>query len=154
MCTERRQGGFTLFELLFFILIVGIAVAGVLLVYGVTAKSSGDPLVRKQALMIAESMLEEVLLQPFSAPTGAYAGSSRTLYDHVSAYNGYSATGITTLDGVAVAGLGAYTVQVSATQPSAPVGGVVASDVWVITVTVTDALGATTRLTGYRFNYG
>jgi MSHA pilin protein MshD len=66
MCTRHKQLGISLIELIMFIVIVGIAVAGILLVMNVTNKSSSDPLVHKQALAIAESLLEEVELMPFT----------------------------------------------------------------------------------------
>lgn len=66
MCTSRRQHGITLIELIVFIVIVSVALAGVLTVLNVTAQSSGDPLVRKQMLAIAEGLLEEVELRPFT----------------------------------------------------------------------------------------
>jgi MSHA pilin protein MshD len=66
MCTRHRQLGISLIELIMFIVIVSVAVAGILLVLNVTTKSSADPLVHKQALAIAESLLEEVELMPFT----------------------------------------------------------------------------------------
>ncbi|MDK9703317.1 MAG: type II secretion system GspH family protein [Sulfuritalea sp.] len=66
MSTSRRQRGLTLIELVVFIIIVGVALAGVLTVLNVTAKSSADPLIRKQMLAIAEALLEEVQLQSFT----------------------------------------------------------------------------------------
>lgn len=66
MCTSRRQHGLTLIELIMFIVIVSVALAGVLTVLNITTKSSADPMIRKQMLAIAEAMLEEVMLQPFT----------------------------------------------------------------------------------------
>ena len=66
MSISRRQQGMTLIELIVFIVIVSVALAGVLTVLNVTTKSSADPMIRKQALAIAESILEEVMLQPFT----------------------------------------------------------------------------------------
>ena len=60
----RAPRGFTLVELIIFILLVSIALVGVLLVMNVTAARSSDPLVRKQGLAIAEALLEEVELMP------------------------------------------------------------------------------------------
>lgn len=60
----RALRGFTLVELILFILLVSIALVGVLLVTNVTAARSSDPLVRKQGLAIAEALLEEVALMP------------------------------------------------------------------------------------------
>jgi MSHA pilin protein MshD len=62
----RGQRGISLIELIMFIMIVSVALAGILLVMNVTTKSSADPLVHKQALAIAESLLEEVELMPFT----------------------------------------------------------------------------------------
>ncbi len=61
-----RARGLTLIELVIFIAVVGIAVAGVLAVYSRAVQSSADPLVRKQAMAIGEALLSEVLAQPFS----------------------------------------------------------------------------------------
>ncbi len=62
----RRQHGLTLIELIVFIVIVSVALVGVLTVINTTTKSSADPMIRKQMLAIAESLLEEVQLQPFT----------------------------------------------------------------------------------------
>jgi MSHA pilin protein MshD len=62
----RHQRGLTLIELIVFIVIVSVALVGVLSVFNITTKSSADPMIRKQMLAIAESVLEEVMLQPFT----------------------------------------------------------------------------------------
>ena len=64
MCT--REAGLTLIEMIVFILVVSIGLTGVLLVMNKTTSRSSDPLVRKQALAIAEGLLEEVQLMPFT----------------------------------------------------------------------------------------
>lgn len=61
-----RQRGLSLIELLVFIVVVGIAVTGVLSIYSLNARTSADPLLRKQAVAIAESLLEEVLAKPYT----------------------------------------------------------------------------------------
>lgn len=66
MCTRHRQRGVSLIELVMFIMIVSVALAGILLVLNATEKGSADPLVHKQALAIAEAMLEEIELMPFT----------------------------------------------------------------------------------------
>lgn len=48
------------------IMIVAVAVSGVLTVYSNGVRSSADTLVRKQAVAIAQSLLDEVLAQAFS----------------------------------------------------------------------------------------
>ena len=69
MFSERaalRQRGVTMVELILFIVIVGIALAGIVTVMNLTTRGSVDPLRRKQALIIAEGLLEEVELAKFS----------------------------------------------------------------------------------------
>jgi MSHA pilin protein MshD len=69
MSTKRlamRQRGVTLIELILFIVIVGIAVGGILTVMNLTSRGSVDPVRRKQALIIAEGLIEEVELAKFS----------------------------------------------------------------------------------------
>jgi len=60
------QRGISLIELIMFIVIVSVALAGILLVMDTVTKSSADPLIHKQSLAIAESLLEEVELMPFT----------------------------------------------------------------------------------------
>lgn len=74
MCSKpvpRKQAGLSMVELVMFIVIVGIAVVGVLQVLGMGARSSPDPMRRKQALAIAESMMEEVRLAHFTFCDGS-----------------------------------------------------------------------------------
>lgn len=71
MCAETRkfrhgQGGVTLVELIVFIVVVGVGVAGLVSVTGNTVRDSADPMVRKQMVAIAESLLNEVMQQPFT----------------------------------------------------------------------------------------
>jgi MSHA pilin protein MshD len=68
MSTRRtnRQRGVTLIELVLFIVIVSIGVVAVLGVMNLNTKRSADPLRRKQALMIAQGLLEEVELAKFT----------------------------------------------------------------------------------------
>ena len=66
MCTARRlaagraQAGVTLVEVVIFIVIVSVAVIGILGVLSWTSNNSADPQLRKQALVIAEGMLDEI----------------------------------------------------------------------------------------------
>lgn len=81
----RAIQGVSLIEVLLFIVIVGIAAGGILMVFANTTRASADPLIRKQALAIAESLLEEIRLQPFTfcdpddanaaTATGAFVGA-------------------------------------------------------------------------------
>lgn len=62
----RRSRGISLIELIMFIVVLGVGVAGVLSVYTVAVKNSADPMQRKQAIAIAESLLTEILQQQFT----------------------------------------------------------------------------------------
>jgi MSHA pilin protein MshD len=67
MCIKNtKQSGVTLIELVVFMVIVSVALVGVLKVLDVTNRGSADPLVRKQALSVAESLLLEIEQQPFT----------------------------------------------------------------------------------------
>ena len=63
---SAHQRGLTLIELLVFIVVVSVAIVGVLAVLNFTVRHSADPLVRKQAIAIAESILSEIEQQPFT----------------------------------------------------------------------------------------
>lgn len=64
--SKYDQRGISLIELIVFIVIISVALTGVLLVLSTAVKSSADPIIRKQALAIAESLLTEIEQQPFT----------------------------------------------------------------------------------------
>lgn len=84
------QRGVTLVELIVFIVVVGTAAMGVLLAIDVAARSSADPMIQKQALAVAESLLEEVQLQPFTYcdPDDANAATALSAADCTGGANG------------------------------------------------------------------
>lgn len=57
---RRRQQGLTMIELIIFILVVTIAVIGVLQVIALNTARSADPIRQKQALVIAEGLMNEI----------------------------------------------------------------------------------------------
>lgn len=61
-----RQAGLTMVELVMFIVIISVGIAGILIAMDVATRRSADPLARKQALAIAEALLEEVQMMPFT----------------------------------------------------------------------------------------
>ena len=77
MCTRpamgvpRRQRGISFMELVLFMVIVGVALTGILSVMNLTTRTSSDPLVLKQALMLAEGFMEEVQLARYTYCDGA-----------------------------------------------------------------------------------
>lgn len=71
MCTRRicqrlTQRGVTLVELVVFIVVVSVGVVGLLTVGGSVVRGSADPMNRKQALAVAQSLLLEITQQPFT----------------------------------------------------------------------------------------
>ena len=75
---RRVHSGASLIELIVFIVVVSVAVAGVLSVMSLTVVTSADPMQRKQALSIAESLLEEIALLPltYCDPSDANAATA------------------------------------------------------------------------------
>jgi MSHA pilin protein MshD len=64
--TKRRRAGVSLIELVVFIVVLGIGIAGTVLLFNQVTRASVDPLIRKQALALASALLEEIELQPFT----------------------------------------------------------------------------------------
>ncbi len=152
-----KQRGISLIELIMFIVIVSVAAAGILLVMNQVTMHSADPLIRKQALAVAESMLEEIQLQDLAATscTGAIgANAARSGVGCVGDYATYSTTaGILDFStNAAVAGLGRYNIAAVAVTPITTLGGkaIAAGSGVMITVTVADPAGDTVDATGYR----
>lgn len=83
MCTSTRERGLTLIEVVIFIAVVAVGFAGMLILYNQVTRSNVDPLVRKQALAVAQSLLEEIELMPFTYcdpdDANVYTASSATV---------------------------------------------------------------------------
>jgi MSHA pilin protein MshD len=156
--SKLRQRGFTLIELVMFIVIVGLGVAGVLSVFTTSVASSADPMIRKQALAIAESLLEEILLKDFVDPNGGTngvstcnlaGGANRSLWDDVCDYNTYTSTGIRDVQGNTIAALANYNVLPEVAITTVNVGGVPLKRV---VVSVTDTQNNVISIVGFRGN--
>lgn len=153
MCTESlsRQRGFTLAELLLLIVVFSIGLAGILLAINTATAHSADPMVRKQAMTIAESMMEEVLLMPYAQ--GGWSGLStqanRSHFDDARDYDGFRNNGIYRIeDGTLIDGLQNYNVAVAVVSATlADVSGLA------VTVTVTGPFNTHYALTSYKFDY-
>lgn len=158
MCTRRYQLGVSLIEAVMFIVIVSVALAVVLKAFDIANQGSADPLLRRQSLAIAQSLLDEIGYQPFGDAStddvaqggfaGPYTSANRQRFDDVDDYNGFSMSGIRSLDNTELIDLNNY--QVIVTVAAAAFGSVPSSDGKRITVTVTDPSGAQLTLDGYR----
>ncbi len=153
----KRQSGLSLIELIIFMVIVGIAMAGIVASINFNVRHSVDPEVKNQALAIAESMLEEIMQQNFSDPDGGanVVESSRDLYDDIDDYNDYSRNGISSINAPAItlSGLESYSVRVEV-DPTASLNGISGGNAKHITVTVTGPFSTKVLLESYRTNYG
>lgn len=153
--SRLRQRGVSMIELVMFIVIISIALAGILLVMDTVTGRSADTLIRKQALAVAESLLEEIELQDFANPAGGFTGAAtqanRGSFDDVMDYNGFSTAGIFTISGAAIPGLGSYNANV--VIAGSALGAIAAASSVFITVTVTDPQNNPVQVSGYRTAY-
>ena len=56
----------SLIEVVVFIVVLGVGIAGTVILFGQLTRASVDPMVRKQLLALASSLLEEIELRPFT----------------------------------------------------------------------------------------
>jgi MSHA pilin protein MshD len=148
----RRQTGTTLIELVIAIVIISIAASAILTVFTTTVGSSADPMIRHQAVAIAEAYLEEIALRSFADPELPDGEASRDLYDDVDDYNGLVDAGARDQFGNALAGLGDYTVTVAVAASSA-LPSIASTDLFLISVTITHAANIDFTISAYRANY-
>lgn len=169
------QRGLSLIELVFFIVVVSAAMTGVLLVFLKATVASGDPALRRQALAVAESLLEEVQLMPFTfcdpddanvatatssagcaglpEALGPESGENRFAtpqFDNADDYHGYTMAGIVDITNSAVAGLSSLGASVSVAPAALGSIGAGSGDAVRITVTVTGPHDINISLDGYR----
>lgn len=161
MCTERteagrRQAGITLIELIIFIVIVGVGIAGILAVMNVTVRSSADPVVHKQMAALAEAILEEVMTREY-APNGTYPqppgcpvrNQADDVQDYANCNGANFIGGDATLGATSIAALAPFQARVAVAAPAALTG----VDMRSITVTVTGPGGRSFELTARMADY-
>lgn len=183
MCTLPRQRGISLIELIMFIMIVSVALAGILLVMNTTTMGSANPLIQKQSLAIAESLLEEVELMPFTFcdPDDDNAGTAQVAavdpvngcatwveglpdndvsrydaalpYDNVSDYAGFTMAAGGILDVTGTPIGPAAGYSATIAVTPAALDAVPAAESLRITVTVTGPDGVSVAVDGYRTRY-
>jgi len=158
MSTSKHDAGFTLPELILLIIVLSIGITGILIAYNQSVRGSGDPVVRKQVIAVAESMMQEIQLMPFTNPSGGFSGAAtqanRSQFDDIGDYDTFSTSGIFTIDGTAIPELAAYSVSVAVTK-NVSLGTITAAsgNATRITVTATGPGGTSFVLDGYRTNY-
>jgi len=155
MSPARRQRGATLIELVVSTVIISIMVTAVMMVISQVSRTSADPMLRVQALAIAQAYMDEILAQHLDDPDGietgaAESGESRISFDDVSDYHGLADTaGAIDQMGNAIAGLEGYNVRVAVT--AATVNGLAAKRV-AVTVGFDADPAFSLPLVSYRFN--
>lgn len=178
MCSSRQRG-LSLVELVIFIVVLGIGIAALAVIYNQLTLASVDPTVRKQAVAIANSLMEEIQLRPFTycdpddaavftAANAAACGTPEnigiegpetrygpTLYDNVSDYDGFGMAGsIQDITSSTIAGLSGYSAAVAIANGGADFpAGVPADEALRITVTVNGPANTQVVLQGYRLRY-
>lgn len=144
------QRGFTFVELVISLIVIGIGITGVLLIYTETVARSADPLIRQQALAVAEAYLEEIVSRHYNDPDGVDGEASRSLYDDIDDYDGLSDNPPTRSDGSALGtALDDFTVTVAVSDGSGALG----VTAYRIDVNVTHTSGNSIALWGYRASY-
>lgn len=132
---RRQQAGVTLVELIVALTLAGVLVTSLWNAWTLLGRHGADPLVARQSLAIAQSLLREIELQPL--PGDAVAGTTpgRTGFASITDYHGLTMNGITDVEGAAVPGLEGYGASVTVTALG--LAGVPATEGWWITVNVT-----------------
>ncbi|MEX2517401.1 MAG: prepilin-type N-terminal cleavage/methylation domain-containing protein [Gammaproteobacteria bacterium] len=168
MIRTKRQIGFTLVELIVVLVVLGVGASSFVVLINQATKASVDPLIRVQANAVAQSYLEEILLQPFcddpggdcsgcvSSPCAACstATGSRPLYDDVFDYAGLNQQPTDRNNNVL--GLGNYNVVVSIQDNGVGLGGLSGNSCQVarVDVDVTHTPTSTSMtLSGYKVNF-
>jgi MSHA pilin protein MshD len=149
---RRHLRGVTLIELIVAITVVAIAVTTILGAIGAIALRSADAMMQQQAIAIAQAYLDEITQRWVVDPNGSPPPAGRASWDLVDEYNGLADVGAHDQFGNAIAGLGAYTVNVATAQTNG-LAGVPASSARRIDVTVTYSPGGSVTLSGYRTTY-
>lgn len=144
------ESGVSLIELIMYIVIVSVAMAGILQVLNANSTFSADPFVKKQARAAAESLLEEIELQKFSPHDGT---AGRQNFNDIMDYNGYATSGVYPANGAAaVSGLEDYNVSVAVVGVA--FGNITSASAVQITVTVNNLNASqVVEAIGYRVDY-
>lgn len=170
---RRDQRGLTLIEMVLFIVIVGVALSGLVSVLASSMRGSADMVSRKQAMAIAEAIVEEIALKPYtycdpddpnasdaeaetdcSIPevSGPETGESRATFDNVNDYIGYAFPSPISDQNNASSFPAGFTVSTLSVAAEA-LGGIPGTGSLRITVIVDGPNGTSVRLDTYRTRY-
>jgi len=175
MLKPRPQSGFTLVELIVFIVVVSLALTGVMLVINRTVTQAPVALVRTRALEIAQAYLDEIATRRYDENTGQggvprcdsadpgaqscsnllgpESGETRASYDDVDDYNGLDDSPPKDVAGNPFPGYDGYRVQINVAYAGTEVG--LSNDRLAkrVTITITAPDGQTIPVAFYRGNF-
>ena len=132
---QARQRGLTLVELVVSLVLASVLMGTLWSAWALLGRSSADPLVARQALAIAQSLLREIELQPLPGDAVAGAAPGRTGFASIADYDGLTLHGISDAEGAAVPGLEGYSASIGVAAQA--LAGVPASAGWWVDVAVT-----------------
>lgn len=145
---------YTLIELVTSMTIIAISLIGTLMAINAATLHSGDPLLRQQAMAIAESYLEEIAEKDF--PVTPCPSGTRGTFTNICNYNGLTEHP-TNQNGTPMAGLNGYTVSVAVDSATASLGSpTLTPGTQVVRIDVTVSLApmmVPITLSVYRTNY-
>jgi MSHA pilin protein MshD len=178
----KQHKGFSLIEIVIFIIIVGVAVGAMTMQFSTSVAHSHEPLLRQKAVSLANFYMDEILRKKWNenTPTGGGCvntgsgtcpagpaaaaigmdGDTRATFDDVDDYNGLNNNPPQDHTGTALANFAGYAVTVAVTTGTTwdPLGNaardVAANDVLRIQVNVAvAATSETITLTAFRNNF-
>lgn len=109
---------------------------------------SADPLVARQQLAVAQSLLREIELQPLPGTATAAPTPGRTGFASIGDYDGLVMNGIRDIEGELVPGLQSYGASISVVAQA--FNGVAASQGWWINISVSGPDGGALKLGAWR----
>ena len=147
-----RSGGFTLIEIIIAIVVIAAALTGIFAAIINSTARSADPMIQTQAIILAETYLEEAMLKAYSDPDGVAEGCGvpRHQWDDVQDYNCLAApTAAADHLGNTLPGLNPYRVAMTVTDQA-----VAGTTVRRIEVSVTHTgVGIDVRIAGLKGSY-
>ncbi len=173
----NNSRGFSLIEIVIFIVIVGVAVAGITVQFSQNVAHSADPLLRQKTLALANGIMDEIVRKRWdenspigggcvatgsgscatgpavSTPLGA-DGESRADYDDIDDYDAITnQSPPQDPTGTAISAYNGYTLSISVGYPAANWNGINSADVKQIDLALTNPIGETITFTMLRVNF-